>query len=278
IPILQNCEIRRQTHTGIQEKVALVTGSSDKVGIGLAIAKNLAQRGCSIVLHGSRDADKVEDIREDLQSQYEVPVHYFRADFDKMNEVEGLYNMIEDIYSDGIDILFNNAGIVQNESVDETGIEMWEKTLRVNLTSAFYLTNLSLPGMKRKGWGRVVNISSGLGIKAMPDMCGQVTSKHGMNGLTKTVALETSGTGITCNAICPALAMTEALASSIRSLVEKTGMPFEEIKNSLVTSVNPSGKLLDINKIGEVAAFLCSSSANEITGVILPVDWGYAAK
>ncbi|XP_006821609.1 D-beta-hydroxybutyrate dehydrogenase-like [Saccoglossus kowalevskii] len=271
-------ERQRRVHTGIQGKVALVTGSSDKEGIGISIARSLAQRGCSIVLHGSRSGDKVEDIREDLQSQYEVPVHYFRADFGNLKEVLVLFHNIKHLYSGGIDILVNNAAILVTAPVENYGIDRWEKQLRVNLTSAFYLTSLTLANMKQKGWGRIINNSSIWGERGCPNVSGMIAYKHGINGLTKTVALETSGTGVTCNAICPAIVKTASLERFVKAASDETGIPLKKIKRNFVNQNNPSGELLDPDKIGEVAAFLCSTSADEITGALIHVDWGASAQ
>ncbi|XP_002735733.1 D-beta-hydroxybutyrate dehydrogenase-like [Saccoglossus kowalevskii] len=270
--------IKRRIHTGIQGKVALVTGSSDKDGIGMSIARSLAKRGCSVVLHGTRDVDKVEAMREELQSECEVPVHYLCADFDKMNEVEGLHHKIKDLYSDGIDILVNNVGVLHYAPVEEFGIDIWEKNIRINLTSAFYLTSLSLSQMKKTGWGRIINISSIFGINGLPNVASLVATKHGMHGLTKTVALETSGSGITCNAICPSIALTASGKSFMKTGAGKSGMTVEEFEKMVITHTHPSGKPLDVSKIGELAAFLCSPAADEVTGTIIPIDWGTTAK
>ncbi|XP_077983208.1 D-beta-hydroxybutyrate dehydrogenase-like [Glandiceps talaboti] len=270
-------------------KVALVTGSSDSGGIGIAIARSLARRGCSLILTGSRHPEHVNKLKMELEAQYGIPTHYISADLSDLTSTKKLHedvkvdipvnNAGKYIYSDGVDILVNNAGIaVELNPIEEVPIDVFVKCLQINLTAAFYLTQLTLMNMKQKAWGRVINISSILGLAGLPSAAAYTTSKHGMNGLTKVVALETLGSGVTCNAICPAVTYTAMAENGFREISIKTGQTEEELEKHFLEGLNPSGKYIETDQIGELAAFLCSPAADQITGTAIPIDGGFGAK
>ncbi|XP_077982234.1 D-beta-hydroxybutyrate dehydrogenase-like [Glandiceps talaboti] len=264
------------THHG---KVALVTGSSDAGGIGIAIARSLARRGCSLILTGSRQPEHGNKLKMELEVQYGIPTHYISADLSDLTSTKKLHEDVKYIYSDGVDILVNNAGMaVEFNPIEEINIDDFEKCLRVNLTAAFYLTQLTLANMKQKAWGRVINISSILGLAAYATNGPYTVAKHGLNGLTKVVALETLGSGVTCNAICPALVKTTIYENKVRELAMKAGIPEEEMEKQFLAALNPSGKYVETDQISELATFLCSPAADQITGTTIPIDAGYGAK
>ncbi|XP_077983184.1 D-beta-hydroxybutyrate dehydrogenase-like [Glandiceps talaboti] len=265
-----------ETHHGM---VALVTGSSDSGGIGIAIARSLARRGCSLILTGSRQPEHVNKLKTELEIQYGIPTHYISADLSDLTSTKKLYEDVKCIYSDGVDILVNNAGItVALNPIEEIPIDVFEKCLRVNLTAGFYLTQLTLANMKQKAWGRVINISSIFGLTGYTTCAAYTAIRHAMNGLTKVVALETLGSGVTCNAICPALVNTTLAKNMTREISIKTGKPKEEIDKQLFKGLNPSGKYIETDQIGELAAFLCSPAADQITGTAIPIDAGFGAQ
>ncbi|XP_070533020.1 uncharacterized oxidoreductase YxjF-like [Ptychodera flava] len=193
----------------LEGKVALVTGSSNRDGIGFAIAESLAKRGCSLVLTGSRKPEKAEDVKTTLKSKWNVPVDYIAADLTDMNDIDRLYTVIKKIHTQGVDILVNNADIHLLMSPIETmPPDIWERTLRINITAPFRLIQLHLPDMKAKGFGRIINVSAINGLRGFQGIGAATSAKHGLNGLTKVVALESLGSGVTCNSICPSMVDT----------------------------------------------------------------------
>ncbi|XP_077978898.1 D-beta-hydroxybutyrate dehydrogenase-like [Glandiceps talaboti] len=271
-----------QNHAGIPRthhgRVALITGSSDSGGIGIAIARSLAQRGCSVILTGSRQPEHGNKLTTELERQYGIPTHYIPADLSDLTSIRKLYEDAKCIYSNGVDILVNNAGIASVLPLEEFPVDVFERELRVNLTAAFYLTQLTLANMKQKAWGRVINISSIHGLTGSATRAAYTASKHGMNGLTKVVALETLGSGVTCNAIGPALVNTAMVKTLIGQLSSTTGNTKEEIEKQLLEALNPSGKYVETEQLGELAAFLCSPAADQITGTAIPIDAGFGAR
>ncbi|XP_077979074.1 D-beta-hydroxybutyrate dehydrogenase-like [Glandiceps talaboti] len=267
--------------TGIERihhgKVALVTGSSDRRGIGFGAARSLAQRGCSVILAGTRGSEKVKVLQDELQGECGIPVHYFQADFSNLSTVKKLYEDIKHIFPDGVDILVNNAGVVTVKSVENSSVDSWEGDMRIMLTVPFYLTKLCLPDMKNKAWGKIVNISSALGLDGASMYSIYTAAKHGLNGLTKVTALETLGTGVTCNAVCPGAVHTEMYDAELVDYAKETGVPLEELLKTALQSFNPSGQFVGQDQIGELVAFLCSPAADQMTGTTLPIDAGFGA-
>ncbi|XP_077979868.1 D-beta-hydroxybutyrate dehydrogenase-like isoform X1 [Glandiceps talaboti] len=261
-----------------QGKVALVTGSSDTGGIGFAIARSLAKRGCSIILSGIRDSDEMDSLRTELEGQYEVPAHYIKADLNVLAAINTLYDNVRHIYAEGVDILVNNAAILSIHPMEEFPLETWERDLRVNLTAPFYLTKLCLPNMKRKGWGRIVNISSLCGVRGSVQLASYCSAKHGLHGLTKVTALETLGSGVTSNAIAPGLTDTVMVREMIQTNAENWGVSLEEAKKRSVETYSLSGQLVEVDQIGELSAFLCSPAADQMTGSVYSIDAGFTAQ
>ncbi|XP_070531875.1 D-beta-hydroxybutyrate dehydrogenase-like [Ptychodera flava] len=261
-------------------KVALVTGSSAKDSIGFGIAESLAKRGCSLVLTGRRQPEMVKDVETTLKSKWNVHVDYIDADLSDMKSVDKLYTDIKKIHEQGVDILVNNAAVPLHVSpIESITLEHWEETLLVNLTAPFRLIQLHLPDMKIKGWARIVNINAISGLRGFPEVAPITSSKHGLNGLTKVVALESLGSGVTCNSICPGAVDTQSTRDFFKSTFEKLGISFdEENEKQALTQFNPSGQYVETEQVSELVAFLCSPAADQMTGTLLPIDAGLCAK
>jgi 3-hydroxybutyrate dehydrogenase len=259
----------------IQGKVAIVTGSTS--GIGLAVARRLAERGAGVVLNGCRHADEVEPLRASLADEFRVPVRYQRADMSKVGEIDALVSETECEFG-AVDILVNNAGIQYVAPVDEFPASKWEQILAINLSSNFYAIRAALPGMRARGWGRIVNIASAHGLVASPFKSAYVAAKHGVVGLTKAVALEVAETSITCNAICPGYVKTPLVEGQIRDQARVHNMSEDQVVREVILATQPNRRFAEADAIGDTVLFLCSQAADAITGIALPVDGGWTAR
>jgi 3-hydroxybutyrate dehydrogenase len=259
----------------LKGKNALITGSTS--GIGLGIARALAGQGCNIMINGFGNAAAIELLRDGMAAEYGVTVAYNRADMSRPAEIGAL---VADTVAQlgGIDILVNNAGIQHTAPVEEFLPEKWDAIIAINLSSSFHTIHHALPQMKQKGWGRIINIASVHGLVGSPNKAAYVTAKHGLVGLTKVVALETAGLGITCNAICPGWTRTELIEPQIVARAEALGVDIEEGGRNLLAEKQPSRQFVSTEQLGQLAAFLCSDAAAQITGAPLPVDGGWTAQ
>jgi 3-hydroxybutyrate dehydrogenase len=255
----------------LKGKTALVTGSTS--GIGLGIAERLARQGANIVLNGFGD---VETARAQIAATG-VRTLYHGADMGKPAEIEALVRAAEAEFG-GIDILVNNAGIQHVAPVENFPVEKWDAIIAINLTSAFHTTRLVLPGMKARGWGRIVNVASTHGLVASAEKSAYVASKHGLVGFTKSVALETAPTGVTVNAICPGWVLTPLVQKQIDARAQRDGLSDAQAKRELLAEKQPSLQFTTPEQLGELAVFLCSSAADNIRGVAFNVDGGWAAQ
>ena len=259
----------------LRGKRALVTGSTS--GIGLGIAEVLASEGCDIGLNGFGEADTIVSLTQRLEGQYGVRVRHIPADVSKKEDCHFLAaQAISELGS--IDILVNNAGIQHVAPVEVFPADRWDAILATNLSSAFYLTAALLPEMRRAGWGRIVNISSVHGLVGSRFKSAYVAAKHGVIGLTKVVALETAGSGITCNAICPGWVMTPMVDAQIRRLMSEENIERPEAEQKLLNEKQPSSEFATPRQIGALVVFLCSESAANLTGASLPVDGAWTAQ
>lgn len=256
----------------MKEKVALVTGSTS--GIGLAIAKSLAAGGCRVMLNGSRDSNAAAPLLNELKKDYDVG--YAGADLRNPSAIIRMIEACRNTFGE-IDILVNNAGIQHVAPVEEFSPEMWDAILALNLSSAFHTTRAVIPGMKNRGWGRIVNISSIHGLVASPYKAAYVSAKHGLVGFTKVVALETAKDGITCNAVCPAYVLTALVEKQIAGQATSHGIQKSEVCDMLLGG-QPTGRFIETDEIGDLVRFLCSDAARSITGVAIPVDGGWTSK
>jgi 3-hydroxybutyrate dehydrogenase len=259
----------------LKGKNALVTGSTS--GIGLGIARALAAQGCNIMLNGFGDPASIESVRRQLSADHGVTVAYCNADLARPEEIAGLVETTAQALG-SVDILINNAGIQYTAPVEEFSPERWDAIIAINLSSAFHTIHHSLPMMRKSGWGRIINTASVHGLVASVNKAAYVTAKHGLVGLTKVVALETAGSGITCNAICPGWVRTELVEPQIVARAKALGVDIEEGGRSMLAEKQPSRQFVTVEQLGEVAVFLCSPAANQMTGVALPVDGGWTAQ
>jgi len=255
-------------------KTAVVTGSTS--GIGLGIARALATEGANIILNGFGDADQIEDLRDTLSREHNVKVAYSKADISKADEISEMIALADSEFG-GADIVVNNAGIQFVAPIDEFPIEKWNAIMAINLSGAFHASRLAVPGMKRKGWGRIVNIASAHALVASPFKSAYVAAKHGIAGLTKTVALEVAEHGITVNAICPGYVMTPLVEKQIPEQAAARGISPEAVVRDVLLAAQPTKRFVEVEEIGALAAFLCSDKARSITGTTLPVDGGWTA-
>ena len=256
-------------------KTALVTGSTS--GIGLAIAKSLAKTGCNIVLNGFGEADAIEKIRSEIASENGVKVSYEGADLSKQDQIEAMMKSIESTYG-GVDILVNNAGIQFVAPVDEFPVEKWNAILAINLTASFHTIRLALPEMKRRGWGRIINIASAHALVASPFKSAYVAAKHGIAGLTKTVALEVADKGITMNAICPGYVWTPLVEKQIPETAKARGITEEQVINDVLLHAQPTRKFVQVEQLAGLVKYLVSDDGASMTGAIIPVDGGWTAQ
>ncbi len=256
-------------------KVALVTGSTS--GIGLGIAQRLAREGCAVVLNGFGEPDEIAAIRGEIEATYGVKALYSNADMRKPEEIE---TMIEEAQRSlgSLDILVNNAGIQYTAPIEDFPTEKWDAILAINLSSAFHTIRSALKGMKKKGWGRIINIASAHGLVASEQKAAYVASKHGLLGLTKVVGLETATLDITCNAICPGWVLTPLVEKQIGDRAKVQGITIEEATKDLLSEKEPSLRFTKPEHIGDMVIFLCSEAGCNIKGAAFSLDGGWIAR
>lgn len=256
-------------------KTALITGSTS--GIGLGIARALAGQGCNIMLNGLGDADTIELTRSGLESEFGITARYHGADMTRPDEIASLVDTTAVDFG-RVDILVNNAGIQHTAPVEEFPPERWAAIIAINLSSSFYTIHHVVPLMRRNHWGRIINIASVHGLVASANKAAYVAAKHGLVGLTKVVALETAGSGITSNAICPGWTRTELIEPQIAARARTLGVDIEAGGRSMLAEKQPSQQFVSIEQLGQLALFICSSAADQITGTALPIDGGWTAQ
>ena len=256
-------------------KSALVTGSTS--GIGLGIARALAARGANVTLNGFGDAAEIERLRAALAAEFAVKVAFNGAD---MSDPAQIRDMVESATRahGAVDILVNNAGIQHTAAVEDFADERWDAVIAINLSASFHAVKAVLPQMKRRGWGRIVNIASTHGLVASVEKAAYVAAKHGVVGLTKVVALETASTAITCNAICPGWVLTPLVQKQIDDLAARERIGASEARSRLLGAKQPSQEFATPAQIGALTVFLCSEEAAQIRGAALPVDGGWLAQ
>lgn len=251
-------------------RTAIVTGSNS--GIGLGIVEALAKAGADVILNSFTDEESDHGTARRIGEEFGVSARYVRAD---MSDGEACRRLVAE--AGGCDILVNNAGIQHVAPVDEFPVAKWNAILAINLSSAFHATAAALPGMRAKGWGRVINVASAHGLTASPYNSAYVAAKHGVVGLTKAVALETAGQGITVNAICPGYVLTPLVEAQIPDQMKTHGMDRDTVIREVMLARQPSRQFATVDQMGGTAVFLCSSAADQITGTTISVDGGWTA-
>ncbi|MGY3355007.1 3-hydroxybutyrate dehydrogenase [Bradyrhizobium sp. GM0.4] len=259
----------------LTDKVAIVTGSTS--GIGLGIARELARLGANLVLNGFGDANEIEAIRNSIEGDHGVRAVYDGADVSKADAVRGLIAATIEKFGH-LDILVNNAGIQFTAPVDEFPIAKWDAILGINLSAAFHGIAVAVPQMKKQRWGRIVNIASTHGLVASTHKAAYVAAKHGLVGLTKVVGLETAGSGVTCNAVCPGWVRTPLVEKQISDIAAKNHVSHKEAADEILADKQPSLDFVSPSQLGGTVAFLCSPAADQITGTAISVDGGWTAQ
>ncbi|GEQ97992.1 3-hydroxybutyrate dehydrogenase [Iodidimonas gelatinilytica] len=256
-------------------KTAIITGSTS--GIGLGIAKALAHAGAQVVLNGFGDAAEIEKTRAALQSETGQTVLYNGADMTKPDQIADLVaKTAKELGS--VDIIVNNAGIQHVAPIEDFPPEKWDAIIAINLSSAFHMIHHAIPHMKTAGWGRVINLASAHGLVASPFKSAYVAAKHGILGLTKTVALEVAEHNITANAICPGYVLTPLVEKQIPDTAKARGMTEDEVKRDVLLAAQPTKKFVNVEDLGALAVFLCGPHSESFNGASLPIEGGWTAQ
>ena len=258
----------------LKDKVALVTGSTS--GIGLGIARALAAEGAHIMLNGFGEAGEIEKLRTDLEKEFSVKVAYDGADLSKPDQVAALVQKTQDELG-RIDVLVNNAGIQFTAPVEEFPEAKWDAILAINLSAVFYGMKAAIPAMKKQKWGRIINIASAHGLVASPHKVAYVAAKHGVVGATKVAAIETANDGITVNSICPGWVLTPLVQHQLEDRAKEAGTDVETEKKKMLQETQPMLKFSTPEEIGALTVFLCSDGAATITGTPISIDGGWTA-
>ena len=255
-------------------RTAIVTGSTS--GIGLGIAQALVQAGANVVLNGFGDALQVEKTRAGLAQMGDGRVVYSPADMSKPKSIECMVRQTVDMFG-AVDIMVNNAGIQHVAPLEEFPDEKWDAILSINLSAAFHATKFVIPGMRSRGWGRVINVASAHALVASPYKAAYVAAKHGVLGLTRVTALETAEDGITCNAICPGYVRTALVERQIDEQARAHGVPRDTVVSDVLLKDQPNKRFVEVAELAALAVFLCTDGGASVTGVALPVDGGWTA-
>ena len=259
-----------ESSMSLSGKTAIITGSTS--GIGLGIARSLASQGANIILNSFTKFESDQTLAENLSKEFSVKVSYACADMKKPQECRDLIAS-----QTACDILVNNAGIQHVSPIEDFPASKWDDIIAVNLSSSFHTTAAALTMMRASGWGRVINISSAHGLTASPFKSAYIAAKHGLIGLTKTVALETAEEQITANAICPGYVLTPLVEQQIPDTMAKYNMSRDEVVREVMLQRQPSIAFASTDQIGETCAFLCSAAASQITGTSISIDGGWTA-
>jgi 3-hydroxybutyrate dehydrogenase len=259
----------------LKGKTALVTGSTS--GIGLATARALAENGANIMLNGFGDGAEIEKIRTDIEKSFDVKARYSGADMTKPAEIADMIRATEKEFG-ALDVLVNNAGIQHVANIEDFPIEKWDAIIAINLSSSFHTIRNAVSGMKKRKWGRIINISSAHGLVASAQKVAYVSAKHGLVGLTKVVAMETANAGVTCNAICPGWVLTPLVQQQIDARAKASGKSVREEEIALLSEKQPMHQFTKPESIGELTVFLCSDAAATITGSAYSIDGGWVAQ
>jgi len=259
----------------LKSKTAIVTGSTS--GIGLAIARALAKEGVNVVINGLGEAGEIEKVRSDIEREFGVKAVYSPANMLKADEIVGMVRTAEETFG-SVDILVNNAGIQFVSPVEDFPVEKWDQIIAINLSSAFHAIRAVVPGMKARKWGRIINTASAHSLVASPFKSAYVAAKHGIAGLTKTVALEVATHGITVNCISPGYVWTPLVEKQIPDTMKARGLTKEQVINDVLLEAQPTKQFVTVDQVAALAVFLCSDAASQMSGTNLSMDGGWTAK
>jgi 3-hydroxybutyrate dehydrogenase len=259
----------------LKGKNALVTGSTS--GIGLAYARALAAEGANVTINGFGEAAAIEKERAGIEKDFGVKAAYSPADMTKPAQIADMIHTAESTFGT-LDILINNAGIQHVAPIEEFPIEKWDQIIGINLSSAFHTIRAAVPGMKARKWGRIINTASAHSLVASPFKSAYVSAKHGLAGLTKTVALEVATFGITANCISPGYVWTPLVEKQIPDTMKARGMTAEQVKRDVLLAAQPTKEFVTVEEVAALAIYLCSDAAKAITGANLSIDGGWTAE
>ena len=258
----------------LADKCALITGSVR--GLGLAAAHRFAAAGCHLVLSGFEGAQDITALRREIEERHGVRTIYSEADLRRSTEIDAMVSVAVTAFG-AVDIVVNNAVVRHTAPVEAFGTTEWDEGIAVNLSAAFHTIRLTVPEMKKRGWGRIINVSSIYGLRGAVNRVNYVTSKTALIGLTRAVALETVGHGITCNAICPGTTETPVHEATVLASMAK-GLSREESERQLLAGKQPTGKLIAADDVAALMVFLCGPESGSITGAVLPIDGGWSSR
>jgi 3-hydroxybutyrate dehydrogenase len=259
----------------LKGKSALVTGSTS--GIGLGIARALAAQGANVTINGFGDKAAIEKERAAIEADFKVKATYSAADMTKPGEIAEMVRTSEKTFGT-LDVLVNNAGIQFVAPIEDFPIEKWDQIIAINLSAAFHTIRAAVPGMKSRKWGRIINTASAHSLVASPFKVAYVSAKHGLAGLTKTVALELATFGVTCNCISPGYVWTPLVEKQIPDTAKARGMTEEQVKRDVLLAAQPTKEFVTVEEVADLAVYLCSDSAKAITGANLSIDGGWTAE
>ncbi len=260
--------------TDLKGKTAVITGSTS--GIGLAIARKMASAGANIVINGFGAAANIEKERSRIEGEFKVKCVYSPADMTKPAEIAGMVALGEKTFG-SVDVLVNNAGIQFVSPIEEFPIDKWDAIIAINLSSAFHGIRAAVPGMKKRQWGRIINTASAHSLVASPFKAAYVSAKHGIAGLTKTVALELATFKVTCNCISPGYVWTPLVEKQIPDTMKARNLTRDQVINDVLLEAQPTKQFVTSDQVAALALYLCSDDAAQITGSNLSIDGGWTA-
>ena len=258
----------------LASRAAVVTGSTS--GIGLAVARALAKEGASVMLNGFGRPEDIEKERAAIETEFDVTALYSGADMTRPDQIAAMIAEAESAFG-SVDILVNNAGIQFVSPVEDFPIDRWDQIIAINMSAAFHAIRAAVPGMKRRGWGRIISTASAHSLVASPFKSAYVAAKHGIAGLTKTAALELATFGVTVNCISPGYVWTPLVEKQIPDTMKSRNMTREQVINDVLLDAQPTKTFVTAEQVAAIALFLCSDAASQITGANISVDGGWTA-